>query len=45
MRDTPYAKEIKRAVVSFPDGSEGRIERLLIKESQQVAMVPGLQAK
>jgi hypothetical protein len=35
MRDTPYAKEIKSAIIAFPDHSEGRIERLLIKDSQQ----------
>ena len=35
MRDTPYAKEIASAVVVFPDGAEGRIERLLIKENQR----------
>ena len=35
MRDTSYAQEIARASVVFPSGSEARIERLLIKESQQ----------
>ncbi len=32
MRDTKYAKEIRDpGVVKWPTGSEGRIERLLIK--------------
>ena len=35
MRDTSYAKEIASASAIFPSGSEARIERLLIKESQQ----------
>jgi hypothetical protein len=35
MRDTSYAQEIATASVTFPSGSEARIERLLIKESQQ----------
>ncbi|MBP8002552.1 MAG: hypothetical protein KA314_01515 [Chloroflexi bacterium] len=33
MRDTPYAKEIKRAILSFPDNTECRIEKLEIKET------------
>ena len=35
LRDTPYAREIARASVDFRDGSEGRIELLFIKSSQQ----------
>jgi len=31
MRDTPYASELARASFTFPDGSEGRIERLQFK--------------
>jgi len=33
LRDTPYATELTSpAVITFPDGSEGRIERLRFKE-------------
>ena len=35
MRDTPYAKELVTANFVFPDGDEGRIERLYVKELQQ----------
>jgi hypothetical protein len=36
MRDTPYAKELREpGIVRWPSGSEGRIERLLIKETQE----------
>ena len=34
MRDTKYARELREpGVVKWPTGSEGRIERLLIKKS------------
>ena len=35
MRDTPYATEIVSANITFPDGSEGRIERLFLKEIKE----------
>lgn len=36
MRDTKYAKEVREpGVVKWPLGSEGRIERLLIKKSNE----------
>jgi hypothetical protein len=34
-RDTSYAREIRSASVTFRDGTEGRIELLFIKSSQQ----------
>ena len=36
MRDTKYAKELREpGIVRWPSGSEGRIERLLIKDTQE----------
>jgi hypothetical protein len=36
MRDTKYARELREpGVVKWGDGSEGRIERLLIKATNQ----------
>jgi hypothetical protein len=35
MRDTSYAEELATATYEFPDGSEGRIERLRFKETEQ----------
>lgn len=35
MRDTPYARELITANFVFPDNSEGRIERLYVRELQQ----------
>ena len=32
LRDTSYATELAHGSVSFPDGSEGRLERLRFKE-------------
>lgn len=32
LRDTPYATELAHGSVTFPSGSEGRIERLRFKE-------------
>ena len=31
MRDTPYATELNHASITFPTGTEGRIERLRFK--------------
>jgi len=36
LRDTNYATEIARSVLKFPSGDEARIERLLIKSSNQI---------
>lgn len=33
MRDTNYARELATAAIQWRDSSEGRIERLLIKDS------------
>ena len=39
MRETDYANElVSPAVVTFPDGDEARLERLLIKETGSVAI-------
>jgi hypothetical protein len=38
MRDTPYATELARASFTFPDGSEGRIERLRFKDEPYAGM-------
>lgn len=38
MRDTPYATELAHASFTFPDGSEGRIERLRFKEDPYAGM-------
>lgn len=35
LRDTDYAKELIRATVNFSEGSEGRVERLFIKDRQR----------
>lgn len=35
LRDTSYAREIRSASVIFRDGTEGRIELLFVKSSQQ----------
>jgi hypothetical protein len=35
LRNTGYAREIARASVDFRDGTEGRIELLFVKSSQQ----------
>lgn len=32
LRDTPYATELAHASITFPGGSEGRVERLRFKE-------------
>ena len=32
MRDTPYATELAFGTFTFPDGTEGRIERLRFKQ-------------
>jgi hypothetical protein len=34
-RNTPYATELASATFIFPDGAEGRIERLYVKGLQQ----------
>jgi len=37
VRDTEYARElVPPAVITFPGGDEARLERLLIKETNQV---------
>ena len=36
LRDTKYATEIARSVLTFPSGDEARIERLLIKSSGSI---------
>jgi hypothetical protein len=33
LRDTPYATELAHGSFTFPEGSEGRIERLRFKET------------
>ena len=38
MRDTPYATELAHASITFPGGSEGRIERLRFKEPPEEGM-------
>jgi hypothetical protein len=35
MRDTAYAREIKRAHITLGDGSEARIERIFVKSERQ----------
>jgi hypothetical protein len=35
MRDTEYATELRSASIEFGDGSEGRIERLFVKQYEQ----------
>lgn len=35
MRDTQYARELARAVHTFSAEDEARLERILVKESQQ----------
>jgi hypothetical protein len=36
LRDTKYATEIARSVISSPGGDEARIERLRIKATDQI---------
>jgi len=36
LRDTSYATEIARSVLTFPSGDEARIERLQIKSSGNI---------
>lgn len=38
MRNTPYATELAHGSVTFPSGSEGRIERLRFKEPPDQGM-------
>src|SRR3954471_5309995 len=36
LRDTDYATELARAVLTFPSGDEARIERLFVKSQNQI---------
>jgi hypothetical protein len=38
MRDTDYATELARGSVTFPDGTEGRIERLRFKDGPDAGL-------
>jgi hypothetical protein len=38
LRDTPYATELAHGSVTFPSGTEGRIERLRFKEGLDAGM-------
>lgn len=38
LRDTPYATELAHGSVTFPSGSEGRIERLRFKEGLEAGL-------
>jgi hypothetical protein len=38
MRDTPYATELAHGSVTFPSGTEGRIERLRFKEGSDAGL-------
>lgn len=38
LRDTPYATELARGSVTFPSGTEGRIERLCFKQGLDVGL-------
>src|SRR5262249_23766376 len=39
LRDTPYATELAHATITFPSGSEGRVERLRFKEPPAEGMM------
>lgn len=39
LRDTPYATELAHGAFTFPEGTEGRIERLRFKEGSEAGQV------